>query len=68
MNHEPPTELTAEQLRGILELRGIEVADDDLAALPALATALRRQAAGLRHGACDHSAAGHTTPDGGQDG
>ena len=47
MNHEPPTELTAGQIRRVLELRGIAASDDDLAALPALATALRRQAAGL---------------------
>jgi hypothetical protein len=48
MNHQPPPELTAEQIRSVLEYRGIAVADDDLLALPGLATALRRQANGLR--------------------
>jgi hypothetical protein len=62
MNHEPPTELTADQIRGILELRGIAAAGDDLAALPALASALRRQAAGLRREPDENA-----TADGGQD-
>jgi hypothetical protein len=48
MNHEPPAELSAEQIRGVLELRAITVAEDDLAALPGLAAALRQQANGLR--------------------
>jgi len=67
MNHEPPAELTAEQIRGILELRGIEAPGDDLAALPALATALRRQAEGLRR-AAERASGEHATQDGGQDG
>jgi hypothetical protein len=63
MNHEPPAELTAGQIRGILELRGMAVSGADLAALPPLATALRRQAAGLRRAAAgEHAPAG-----GGQD-
>lgn len=48
MTHEPPAELSAEQIRGVLDLRGIAVADDDLAALPGLAAALRQQANRLR--------------------
>jgi hypothetical protein len=47
MDDEP---LTAEQVRGVLELRGIGfLAEEDLAAVADLATALRQQAFGLRH-------------------
>jgi hypothetical protein len=48
MNHEPSEEVSPEQVRCVLELRGIPVVDDDLAALPVLVTAMRRQANGLR--------------------
>jgi hypothetical protein len=47
MSHHPPADLTTDQIRTVLMLRGIAVADDDLAALLALARALRQQADGL---------------------
>jgi hypothetical protein len=47
MTHHPPACLTADQIRSILMFRGIAVADEDLAELPALAGALRQQADGL---------------------
>jgi hypothetical protein len=50
MDHEPRADLTSEQVRSALELRGIAVLDDeDLAAVAGLATALRQQALGLLH-------------------
>lgn len=48
MNHEPFEAASPEQIRCVLELREVPVADDDLAALPHLVTALRQQATGLR--------------------
>lgn len=45
---EPPAVLTADQVRGVLELRGIRgIGAEDLAAVTDLVTALRQQALGL---------------------
>jgi hypothetical protein len=49
MDREPSADLTPEQVRSALELRGIAILDvADLTAVAGLATALRQQALGLR--------------------
>jgi hypothetical protein len=58
MNGEPPAELTPQQIRFLVELRGIPIADDDLLTLPPLAAALRHQANGLR-AALEDAGSGH---------
>ena len=64
MDREPSADLTPEQVRSTLELRGIAVLDDaDLTAVVGLATALRQQALGLLRAARGGLADGH---DGGE--
>lgn len=59
MTNEPPADLSSEQVRSALELRGIAVLDDeDLAAVVGLVTSLRQQSLGLFHAVRGGFAAG----------
>jgi hypothetical protein len=61
MDHEPSADLTADQVLGLLELRGMRALDDDdLAAVTALAAGLRQQALTLLRAVRASDVAGET--------